>query len=117
MNILDQILDAIKNTRVELQPLFAVISVAVIWFMKLVKDPTRMKWFTVYSKRGRAWTVMALSFIGTFALGIALGIRLWVDLAALSVIMALITVGAYEWLRAAGDKPEAPKREDDPRRP
>jgi hypothetical protein len=103
--------------KVELQPMYVVVTAFVLGSMQVIKNPNVLPWLTVYSKKGRAWTVIALSFAGTFALGIALGIRVWLELGALSVIMALLTVGLYEWLRAAGTKPEAPTREDDPRRP
>lgn len=119
-----QILDILIKAKVELHPIYAVLSAVVMGLMSLAKDPNRLKLFTVVSKKTRGWIVAVFAFVLTFATSILLlQERDWIGMTAVSVIVGLCAMGAHDWLSAVGGKkdgpPEAsdsPTWKDDPRR-
>lgn len=121
---LQQFLDTLTQAKVELHPIYAVISAAVMGLMRLAKDPKRLRIFTVVSKKTRGWTVALFAFVLTFATSILLlQERDWIGMTAVSVVVGLCAMGAHDWLSAVGGKkdgpPEAsasPPWKDDPRR-
>jgi len=111
----DQIIKALTSAKVELTPLYAIISAAIMGLLKLSKDPNRVKWFTILDPKARAWTVMAFAFGLTFGVSIlVLKDRDWLNMTAVSLVVALVAVGARRWIQAFMPQPPAATKPADP---